>query len=115
MPLQRVIADFGADVPFGQIPQKLLEHHGVSVPISSAQSITQDHAQRMLETQCLKTQMAPGAAVDCLIAQMDGSLIPIVDTSPSKDESDTEKVDRRTTRKIGWREARLAEILHHSQ
>jgi hypothetical protein len=31
LPLQRVMTDFGADVPFGQIPQKLQEHHGISM------------------------------------------------------------------------------------
>ena len=63
MPLQRVITDFGADVPFGQIPKKLLEHHGISVPISSAQGITQTHAQRVLDTQTLDTEIPIGAAV----------------------------------------------------
>lgn len=105
MPLQRVITDFGADVPFGQIPKKLLEHHGVSVPISSAQGITQGHAQSILDAQSLETEFRTGTAVAFLITQMDGSMIPIVETTPSK--RDTEPVDRRTTRKIGWAEARL--------
>jgi len=39
LPLERVITDFGSDVPFGQIPAKLQEHHGISVPVSSAQAI----------------------------------------------------------------------------
>lgn len=105
MPLQRVITDFGADVPFGQIPQKLLEHHGVSVPISSAQSITQTHAQSVLEAQSLETEFRAGTAVATLITQMDGSMIPTVTTSEGN--SETAQVDRRTTRKIGWAEARL--------
>ncbi len=110
MPLQRVITDFGADVPFGQIPKKLLEHHGVSVPISSAQSITQTHAQSVLEGQHLETELPIGPAVDSLIVQMDGSMIPIVETADS--EEDTAPVDRRTTRRVGWREARFG--LSHS-
>lgn len=105
MPLQRVITDFGADVPFGQIPKKLLEHHGISVPISSAQGITQTHAHRVLDTQTLDTEIPIGASVASLITQMDGSMIPIVDTTP--DVESLESVDRRTTRKIGWKEARL--------
>ena len=44
LPLQRIITDFGADVPFGQIPKKLQEHHGITVPVSSAQAMTQQHA-----------------------------------------------------------------------
>lgn len=105
MPLQRAIADFGADVPFGQIPKKLLEHHGISVPISSAQGITQTHAQKVLDTQTLESEIPIGAAVATLMTQMDGSMIPIVDTTP--DAGEPESIDRRTTRKIGWKEARL--------
>ena len=35
-PLQKIITDFGADVPLGRIPKKLLEHYGINVPVSSA-------------------------------------------------------------------------------
>jgi Uncharacterised protein family (UPF0236) len=105
MPLQRAITDFGADVPFGQIPKKLLEHHGISVSISSAQGITQTHAQTILDTQTLDTEIPIGAAVATLITQMDGSMIPIVDTTPDTDAA--EQIDRRTTRKLGWKEVRL--------
>ncbi|MBC6477346.1 MAG: hypothetical protein GDA56_05690 [Hormoscilla sp. GM7CHS1pb] len=45
LPLQRAITDFGADVPFGKIPEKLKEHYGITVSISSAQFITQKHAR----------------------------------------------------------------------
>jgi hypothetical protein len=81
VPLQRAIAEFGADVPFGQIPKKLLEHHGISVPISSAQGITQIHAQKVLDTQTLDTEIPIGVAVAALITQINGSMIPIVDTT----------------------------------
>ncbi len=46
LPLQRIITDFGSDVPFGQISGKLQEHHGISVPVSSAQAVTQQHAEQ---------------------------------------------------------------------
>lgn len=105
IPLQRLITDFGADVPFGQIPQKLLEHHGLSVPISSAQRITQSHAQTILERQRLETEVRPEGGVKTLITQIDGSMVPTVKTFAG--ESDTEPVDRRTTRTLGWTEARL--------
>jgi hypothetical protein len=105
IPLQRVITDFGADVPFGQIPKKLIEHHGISVPISSAQNITQTHAQVIFDIQSLDAEIPIGAGVASLITQIDGSMIPIVDTTPG--ENEPEQVDRRTTRKICWKEARL--------
>ena len=102
-PLQRVITDFGADVPFGQIAKKLQEHHGISVPTSTAQGITESHAQKMLKSQSLKTEIPIGAAIARLVTEIDGSMIPIVET----DKSDTEKIDRRKTRKLSWKEARL--------
>ena len=49
IPLQRIITDFGADVPFGRIPKKLQEHYGITVPVSSAQKITQDHGAKRVE------------------------------------------------------------------
>lgn len=106
--LQRVITDFGADVPFGQIPAKLQEHHGISVPVSSAQAITQRHAEQVLEIQIntLQTDIAAGDGVDCVIVEMNGSMIPIVKTEAPTVEG--EKQDRRKTRQIGWQEARLA-------
>ncbi len=108
LPLQRIITDFGADVPFGQIPGKLREHHGISVPVSSAQAITQQHAEQILQTQLstLQRDIPEAQGVACLIVEMDGSLIPIVTTESTTVEG--EKVDRRTTRQIGWQEARLA-------
>ena len=107
MPLQRVITDFGADVPFGKIPAKLQEHHGISVPVSSAQAITQQHADEILQTQLntLERHIPERDGVECLIAEMDGSMIPIVTTEATVGEE--EKIDRRTTRQIGWQEARL--------
>ena len=106
-PLQRVITDFGADVPFGQIPIKLQEHHGITVPVSSAQAITQQHAEQVLQTQLIRlnSEIPQQDGVECLIVEMDGSMIPIVTTQSATVEG--EAVDRRTTRQIGWREARL--------
>jgi Uncharacterised protein family (UPF0236) len=101
MPLQRLITDFGADIPFGQIPHKMQEHHGISVPISSAQKITQQHAQNILESQSLETKLREGENTEIVVTQIDGSMIPIVDTRD--DEG-----DRRKTRTVRWMEAKLA-------
>ena len=107
MPLQRVITDFGADVPFGQIPAKLAEHHGITVPVSSAQAITQQHAEQVLQIsrKGLDTEIPDIAGVDCLIVEMDGSMVPTVTTEATT--ADGESVDRRKTRTLGWQEARL--------
>ena len=108
MPLQRIITDSGAEVPFGQIPAKVQEHQGITVPVSSAQAITQQHAQQIFQTQLnnLKTDIPAINGVECLIVEMDGSMIPIVITKAT--EVKKEVVDRRTTRQTSWREARLA-------
>ncbi len=76
IPLQRIITDFGADVPFGRIPQKLQEHYGITVPVSSAQKITQEHAARVLQQHQTQTQIPSSQGVEQLIVEMDGSMIP---------------------------------------
>ena len=106
IPLQRAITDFGADVPFGKIPAKLQEHHGISVPISSAQAITQTHARQVHSSQTLQTDIPSEAGVEQLIGQMDGTSIPIVETRAEVTE-DGEPIDRRKTRQVSTKEARL--------
>lgn len=104
-PLQRIITDFGADVPFGRIPKKLKEHYGISVPVSSAQKITQEHAAEVLSQHQTQTEIPTQKGVSQLIVQMDGSMIPIVETQSLSVK--TQKIDRRKTRTVSWREARL--------
>ena len=105
IPLQRIITDFGADVPFGRIPQKLKEHYGITVPISSAQKITQNHAATILQQHQPQTQIPPSMGVEQLIVEMDGSMIPIVETESTTTQD--QKIDRRKTRTVAWREVRL--------
>ena len=104
-PLQRIITDFGADVPFGRIPKKLQEHYGITVPVSSAQKITQNHAALVLREHQTQTQIPAQKGVSQLIVEMDGSMIPIVETQSLTAQN--QKIDRRQTRTVGWREARL--------
>lgn len=109
-PLQRIITDFGADFPFGRIPKKLKEHYGISVPVSSAQKITQTHAAQVLKEHQTQTQIPSQKGVAQLIVEMDGSMIPIVETESLT--AKTEKIDRRKTRTVCWREARLCLARH---
>jgi len=104
-PLQRIITDFGADFPFGRITKKLKEHYGISVPVSSAQKITQAHAAQVLKEHQTQTQIPGEKGVAQLIVEMDGSMIPIVETESTTAQN--QKIDRRKTRTVGWREARL--------
>ena len=105
-PLQRRITDFGADVPFGKIPLKLKEHYGIEVPTSSCRAITEAHACKIRENECLQTDIPERTGVERIVAELDGSMIPIVttDTIPSSNQP----IDRRKTREVGWKEARLS-------
>jgi len=105
-PLRRRITDFGADVSFGKISFKLKEHYGIEVPTSSAQTITESHACKIRENECLETEIPERTGVERIVAELDGSMIPIVttDTIPSGDQP----IDRRKTREVGWKEARLS-------
>jgi hypothetical protein len=103
--LQRTIADFGSDVSFQRIPKKIEEHYGIKIPISSAQEITEKYAETIDEMEDIQTEMPDKKAVDVIIAQVDGSMIPIVKTG-IKEESDN--TDLRKTRKLDWKEARLS-------
>ena len=59
----------------------------------------------MLKGHQIKTQIATQQGVEQLIVEMDGSMIPIVQTQSLSDEN--QKIDRRKTRRVSWREARL--------
>jgi len=104
-PLQRAISDFGADVSFQKIPGKLREHYGIEAPVSSSRLITLTHAENIHKMREIRTDIPEGAGVEVLIAEMDGSMIPIVETAIAADEG--EKIDRRKSRKVDWKEARL--------
>lgn len=105
LPLQRVITDFGADVPFHKIPAKLTEHYGISVPVSSSRVITEAHAQRVFVSEEIETDIPEKQGVEVLIEEADGCKIPIVKMAERAEEG--QSLDRRTTREVDWMEARL--------
>jgi len=53
LPLQRRITDFGADVPFGKVSEKIMEHYGITVPSVSAHIITETYAGRVKAQEAL--------------------------------------------------------------
>lgn len=107
LPLQRRITDFGADVAFARVVDKLQEHYGIKVPVSAVRSITEGHAQAMHEAQEKSTMNSADAeGVACLIAELDGSMVPIVDIP--EPEATGPDGDRRQSRTVRWQEARLA-------
>lgn len=104
-PLQRAIVDFGADAAFAVVSQKIKEHYGIEVPTSAARQITEGHGEAVLKRQQLQTEIPSRPGVACVIAEMDGSMIPLVETSERSDSC--RPLDRRKNRQLSWQEARL--------
>jgi hypothetical protein len=104
--LQRRIVDFGAEVAFGQVPARLREHYGIEVPISAVQAITEGHAHELYEQEQITSVVPARAGVATVIAELDGSMVPIVDVEAAA-------ADQRKTRTVRWQEARLS--LAHAQ
>ncbi len=59
----------------------------------------------MLQQHQTQNQIPRAKGVAQLIVEMDGSMIPIVSTESTTAQD--QKIDRRKTRTVGWREARL--------
>jgi hypothetical protein len=110
-PLQRRMTDFGADLAFGQVPHKLKEHYGIEVPSSAVRSITEAQA-RAIHAQQVETTV-PAQGVPWVIVETDGTMIPLVDTAAPPRAEEEERGDRRKTRQVRWKEARLS--LAHAQ
>jgi len=102
-PLQRRMTDFGADDSFAKAVTKMKEHYGIIVPVSAMRTITEKHAEA-IKSIPLKTNISSENGKDCIIAETDGTMIPIVDCSPTDDKNNE---DNRKNRKTSWKEGRL--------
>jgi len=102
------MSDFGAENAFAGAAAKLKEHYGIAVPVSAVRMVTEEHgaAMRAQEKQKSAWPESGGVAgVPVLIAEIDGSMLPVVETAePGAGEAQ----DRRKTRQVSWKEARLA-------
>jgi len=103
--LQRAITDFGADGPFADAAAKLREHYGIDVPVSTVRAITEHHGAMMRARQPQASPWPEAAGVGRLIAELDGSMVPRVETGAAGAEQGPR--DRRKTRQVSWTEARL--------
>jgi len=116
MPLQKAMTDFGADESFAKATNKLKEHYGITVAVSSERNITMSHARIMEKS--LKKEIAgknkPSSkhalsqrkGSTFIISQTDGSMAPIVVTKKSG-------VDKRKHKEVMYREIRVT--LSHEQ
>jgi Uncharacterised protein family (UPF0236) len=102
MPLQRRMTDFGAERSFAKAARQLKEHYGLDVPIGAIRTITEAHGERMQGNAQLLQGPGKSDNVDRLVVETDGSMIPKVEVDEQAEG------DRRKTRKIGWKEARLS-------
>jgi hypothetical protein len=93
-PLQRAMADFGADHSFLQAIKKVREHYGVEIPLAAARQHTLAHAKAIGGVQ---HQPAPAAKI--VITGLDGSMIPIVESGTAE--------DKRKGKTLLWRQANL--------
>ena len=105
LPLQRVMADFGADHPFAPAAAQLKEHYGIDVPMSPVQRTTAYHAQ-CIYAQAAAREIAPGTSAERFIGEIDGSMVPVVEPSATS-------ADRRKGKVLSWKEVRLTLVHRH--
>ena len=101
--LQRAMCDLGADHAFGQVPDKLKEHYGITAPSTSTRHITEYHAKEVAHRKDLEQSKKPRASI--VIGECDGSMIPVVATAVG---DGVLKQDRRKQKQLFWKEARLS-------
>jgi hypothetical protein len=106
LPLQRVLTDFGADVPFCQVSEKVREHYGIDIGASTARRITERHARVFHGKAELRQAQALMGGQATVIAEMDGGMVPTV-------ECDPEALDKRKGKVLQWKEAKICLAHRH--
>ena len=101
--LQRALTDFGADHAFAAAVKKVQEHYGVSVPVERVRTVTLHHAHALASPAPLPVRTLPASGAAYIVAEADGTMLPIVDTSAAPPGA-----DRRKFRQVYYQEARLA-------
>ena len=120
LPLQRALCDFAYERSFEKATGQLEEHYRVEVPVSTVTRVALKHARQA--ERFASQQPAPDSTAEQLIAEMDGSMLPIVSFPPKEEEeaADAEEEgssdqafankDRRKQRAIGWKEIKLCSV-----
>jgi hypothetical protein len=94
------VTDFGADVAFAQVMDKLVEHYGIVLAESTIRRVTEAHAQKIYETTTVDEAWPSDVGCGTVVVEMDGGMVPIV-------EADDAQKDRRKGKKLHWKEAKL--------
>ena len=79
--LQRALTDFGADDAFARAAAKLKEHYGIEVAVSAIRGFSEEHGAAMRFREKQKSHWGDAAGVPVLIAEMDGSMLPVVEVA----------------------------------
>jgi len=100
--LQRALVDFGAEESYEKAARRVKEHYGIEVSTDAVRRWTQSHGAAMQQAQEEERdpQLPAGRGAAVVICELDGSMIPIVETG--------QRADRRKERVVKWEEARLA-------
>lgn len=100
---QRLITDFGIEESFHQAVERMKEHHGLDVNVSSIRNITEKHASRAAEL--LAKEPPGGHKSKQMILEMDGEMVPLVEYK--------EFLDKRKTKTNFWGELRVSAVQNH--
>jgi hypothetical protein len=92
--LQRVVVDFGAEHSFGKAAQRVREHYGIDVSVEAIRQCTLRHGRSINQL-----AVGPMAPAKTLIVEMDGTMVPVMESGKGS--------DRRKGKQLLWREARL--------
>lgn len=106
--LQRALTDLGADLPYAQVMDKMVEHYGVVIDESTIRRITLSHATAIQQRSRGLPQGLPKAVAprQNFITEMDGTMVPTV-------RNDISTGDRRKGKSVQWQEAKVS--LAHAQ
>lgn len=106
LPLQRRIADFGAERSGRSAVAALAEHYSIEVPLYTVDLVTRRIAK---ESNAFNQEQPAGEEpASVQVTEIDGSMVPIVDFTRAEDVSDpTKKADKRRRRRCQWKEIRL--------
>ncbi|HAO20557.1 MAG TPA: hypothetical protein DCQ37_08865 [Desulfobacteraceae bacterium] len=96
-----MITDFGADISFCKVPDKLREHYGITIGYSAIRNITEKHAGVADADEKTESGIPGTDGVEYIIAETDGSMIPTIGI-----KADSESSDGRKKRECRWQEAR---------
>jgi len=106
--VEKAVVDFGAEDSFALAAERLSRHHPVKLCASSVRAITLEHARKMQEIQKVggSVGVLPARGAGHLIAEADGTMLPVVDFPLEK----TGGGDRRKNRSVRWMETRLCAV-----